>query len=150
MHTIKARIARHQVAANGCWVWTGYVDKDGYGVVRDNHRANGAHRWFYEHFVGPIPAGLVIDHLCHTRDESCEGGATCPHRRCVNPDHMELVTNAVNVARGRKPKRTQTHCKNGHEFTTENTYRDRNGHRKCRACNRRAARAYARRKALVR
>ena len=69
---------------NGCWLWTGRVNKStGYG-----EQANDlAHRLFYESLVGEIPAGLELDHLCRVH-------------RCVNPSHLEAVTHRVNVLRG--------------------------------------------------
>lgn len=70
-----------------CWLWTGARNAKGYGTIRDGKRQRNAHRVAYELFVGPIPAGLVIDHLCRTRN-------------CVRPDHLDPVTNQVNVKRG--------------------------------------------------
>jgi hypothetical protein len=70
-----------------CWLWTGAVDAKGYGRVLtpDGHRP--AHRLAYELAVGPIPDGLVIDHLCRTPG-------------CINPDHLEPVTRRENTLRG--------------------------------------------------
>ncbi len=86
----------------GCWLWTG--DKvNGYGrlkVKRDGRWTHvRAHRWAYEDAHGPIPPGIYPDHRCHTEDLSCPGGVTCPHRACVNPDHLEPVTFEENLAR---------------------------------------------------
>ena len=98
-------------AETGCWVWQGSIGSNGYGRIRE--RRNGgtgrnvkAHRWMYEQLVGPIPAGLDLDHTCHNADASCAGGPTCPHRRCVNPAHLEPVTNAQNAQRGAMAKLT--------------------------------------------
>ncbi len=85
-----------------------------------------AHRFAYELLVGPIPDGLVIDHLCRVR-------------HCVNPAHMEPVTRWENTLRGGSFSAVaarQTHCVNGHPFDEENTHVDRRGFRRCRACNR--------------
>lgn len=107
---------------DGCWLWTGYIDRGGYG----RHGRHGyAHRMMYEMAVAPIPDGLVIDHLCKVR-------------HCVNPDHMDSVTNAENSMRGDGPmaeKARQTHCIHDHEFTPENTL-NHGGRRACRECNR--------------
>jgi hypothetical protein len=132
-------------SSSGCWLWQLKIDKNGYGRMAVGGKTVLAHRAAYEAFVGPIPDGLVIDHLCHTRDRSC-AGASCVHRRCVNPDHLDVVTPGENTRRGRSLwaiNARKTHCKNGHEFTSANTYVW-NGGRYCRTCNRAAV---ARRKA---
>lgn len=131
---------------SACIPWTGAIAKTGYGTLGSRY----AHRLAYEQHVGPIPVGMCIDHLCHTSDESCTGGPTCRHRRCVNPEHLEVVTRGENNRRGRgwAGKASQTHCRHGHEFTPENTYRNPRGTRQCKACRRRALRDnYARKKA---
>lgn len=106
-----------------------------------------AHRYAYTTEVGPIPHGLEIDHVCHTRDLSCKAGKHCLHRRCVNPAHLEPVTHAENNRRRHDlsevaaatigaRQRTKTHCPQSHEYTPENTYVDKRGSRNCRACRR--------------
>lgn len=100
---------------NGCHEWTADSGNSGYGRfwVAGTQKAL-AHRWAYEYHVGPIPDGLVIDHLCR-------------HKLCVNPEHLEAVTMSENVLRGEGPAKRSamrfkaTHCKNGHEYTPENT-----------------------------
>jgi hypothetical protein len=84
----------------GCWNWTGALNEDGYGqeTVKASHTKSGlssvkAHRMMYQKKYGPIPAGLVLDHKCR-------------NTKCVNPDHLEPVTNAENVRRGRSAKLT--------------------------------------------
>ena len=122
-----------------CWLWTSSLTTCGYGTFWTGSRRSAAHRWAYERFIGPIPEGMELDHLCRVR-------------HCVNPAHVEPVTHAENMRRSGpfSPKAALTHCKNGHEFTPENTYPregGRSGRRACRACNRQAQRAYRARKA---
>ena len=118
--------------ATGCWNWTKYLTPDGYGKANAGGGRHGvlAHRWAYETFVGPIPDGLTLDHLCR-------------NRACCNPEHLDPVTMTVNIKRGSRA--TKTHCKHGHEFTPENTLRKPNGTRKCRECKNAHARAARRR-----
>lgn len=107
---------------DGCWLWLGYSDKLGYGRLgSEDGPPIRAHRFSYELNVGPIPEGMVLDHLCSTSS-------------CVRPDHLEPVSQGENI---RRVYRDQTHCKRGHEFTEENTYiSDKgNGIRRCRRCH---------------
>jgi len=113
-----------------CWLWTGSVNSSRYGTIRVDGKSWRVHRYAWVLLRGPIPDGLVVDHLCRVR-------------RCVNPEHMELVVGEVNVLRGigiTAVNGRKTHCKRGHEFTTENTRIDRRGHRVCRTCHRLHAR----------
>lgn len=134
-----------------CWLW-GRSTRDGYGRAALAGRTYQAHRISYEAFVGPIPDGLEIDHLCCVTN-------------CVNPEHLEAVSREENhlrkvVRRGyvvggrarleratrgpRKPAVLQTHCRYGHEYTLENTKFSVNQrgypYRACRECLRKNSR----------
>jgi len=127
-----------------CWNWTGTLDAYGYGWQRWRELSPvglKAHRlaWEFTHSQ-PVPEGKVILH-------------TCDNRRCGNPAHLVLGTQADNQrdmsVKGRNHNSVKTHCKHGHKYTPENTYTDpSDGTRSCRACVRASqARAAARRKA---
>lgn len=112
-------------AVSGCWNWKGSRVK-GYGrfnVADFEHEQILAHRWSYGYFVGPIPDGLSIDHLCR-------------NRRCCNPSHLEPVTHRENNIRTLPYRKIATDeaCKHGHPWTTESTYIGPGGHRDCRIC----------------
>ena len=102
------------------WLWTGVTSSAGYGAIAVNRKRMMAHRFAYVTFVGPIPAGLELDHLCRVRN-------------CVNPDHLEPVTHAENQ---RRMALARTHCPQGHEYNAANTYVRTNGSRQCRVCAR--------------
>lgn len=136
---------------DGCIEFTGALSSQGYGLVWRDGSMRPAHRAAYELLVGPIPDGLHIDHVCHSADESCIGGSGCPHRRCVNPAHLEPVTPSENVRRsnaGGIAQRAKTHCPQGHAYCGDNLYIDAQGRRHCRSCTRAAgARHDAKRRA---
>lgn len=111
-----------RMRADGCWEWTGARTRTGYGSFTDaGSRKCQAHRFAYEHLVGPIPNGLELDHLCR-------------NRWCVSPSHLQPVTHRENQRRGIKGILT-THCPKGHPYSEENT-RMYGGHRFCKTCGR--------------
>lgn len=110
---------------SGCWNWTASTWANGYGQFKSDGRMVAAHRFAYERVRGNVPDGLQLDHLCR-------------NRLCVNPDHLEAVSQRENILRGMSPsarQARQTHCRKGHEFTAENTYSGTDGRRRCRACH---------------
>lgn len=111
----------------GCWIWIASEKGNGYGQFSDAEgRVRSAHRVAYELFIGAIPEGLQIDHLCR-------------NRACVNPSHMEPVTNKENTLRGvgfAAVNAAKTHCAAGHPYSADNTYVTSLGHRQCRECRR--------------
>ncbi|MFJ8016195.1 HNH endonuclease signature motif containing protein [Streptomyces sp. NPDC096339] len=129
--------ARIEPRADGCLLYTGTVTNMGYGQISVDGSLKLAHRAIYELKVGPIPAGMALDHTCHNRDQGCLGGPTCLHRRCINVDHLEPVTGAENTRRGKSwaINGTRTHCPQGHPYDEVNTHVY-DGRRYCRACNR--------------
>lgn len=89
--------SKYFVAPDGCWLWTASVNWKNYGMLGHNGKVKKAHRVSYELYVGTIPEGMHIDHLCRQRS-------------CVNPYHLELVTPGENVRRG---TRTKIVCEHG-------------------------------------
>lgn len=112
---LPSRMASHVLVDEcGCWVWTGSLNRDGYGLTSIKDKTTQAHRAAYRALVGEIPDGLVLDHLCRVR-------------RCVNPAHMEPVTNFENLRRGDTPT-GMTRCRLGHELSQLR------GQRRCLTC----------------
>lgn len=112
---------------NGCWQWTAALSTEGYARFTDltsdgRYTCVYGHRWAYTHFVGPIPDGLELDHLCRNRG-------------CVNPEHLEPVTRSVNLRRGEhlsgRTARTGL-CQRGHSMA--DAIIQPNGGRRCRTC----------------
>lgn len=113
------------VPESGCWIWTAAMCHRGYGRFNLKNKSGYlAHRWAYETFRGPIPNGLILDHLCRVR---------C----CVNPLHLEAVTIRINNLRGigfAAQNVAKTHCIKGHLLAGDNLWVDKNGGRRCKVC----------------
>jgi len=119
----------HPTLGTKCWLWAGAIS-GGYGLAWSGLRMIGAHRLSYEECRGKIPPGLHLDHLCRVPS-------------CVNPEHLEPVTQQENTRRGIAGwnMAVKTHCPQGHEYAGDNliVYR---GQRHCRECGRARARIY--------
>lgn len=118
------------VEVDGCWEWQGYRNRAGYGQITWSRQGILAHRHAYALTYGPIPDGMVIDHLCRNPP-------------CIRPDHMEPVTIAENSLRG-KPGIRPTHCPHGHPYVGDNVYYrfpERQRWPVCRVCARAQRRA---------
>lgn len=129
--TIPKLEEKYDIDSNGCWNWNRFVDHNGYGSFRIKGNTRTAHRVIWELLRGKVPEGLVLDHLCR-------------NRKCVNPEHLEVVTQRENCMRGLIGGKT--HCKNGHLFDEENTLISQGEkqytRRNCKSCDRIRKRAY--------
>jgi HNH endonuclease len=127
---LEARLARYSKLnlVTGCIEWTGATNKAGYGQIKVAGKQLGAHVVAYEVYVGPVEDGMTIDH-------------TCLNVACIHSEHLEQVTQQVNILRGPTTlagrNARKTHCPHGHRYTRANTYRHpRDGRRFCRQCQR--------------
>lgn len=121
---VSKALTNFTIGEGGCMVWAGNLSKNGYGKMSLGGESLLVHRVSYEHSVGPIEIGMVIDHLCR-------------NRACINPDHLDQCTIGENVMRGDTigaRNKAATHCKRGHEFTEANTVYLTRGGRVCKTC----------------
>jgi hypothetical protein len=120
-----------------CWIWTGYTQPNGYGMMAIGSRTDGTrkqvfiHRWSHEHFIGPIPETFTVDHKCFVPS-------------CARPEHLEAVPHRVNLLRGdtvTARNAAATHCPAGHPYEGDNLRVRANGDRVCKQCHRDKERA---------
>lgn len=114
---------------NDCWEWTGAKQGTGYGVIWDHGKQRYAHCLSHELFIGPIPKGHAVDHMCRNVG-------------CVRPDHLQTLTHHENAGQFHRSK---THCINGHPYSGDNLYVKPSGERCCRTCRREQYRKYRQR-----
>jgi hypothetical protein len=143
VRTFLARVSTGR--GDACWEWQGPRNTLGYGIAyyvrpAGQRTTTTAHRLSYALHVGAAPAGLVLDHLCRNPG-------------CVNPTHLEPVTDRVNCLRGNAPaahQAKQRECIRGHLLSGENLLIRSNGSRVCRTCNAARAKAWRDAKAPLR
>jgi hypothetical protein len=119
----------------------GYAQKVIWDKEAKKYRGTLLHRWVYLQTFGAVPEGFQIDHICHNEAVArgeCEGGVTCLHRACINPEHLRAVSRSENQRSGLAGFGNRTHCESrGHELTQDNIYTyNRNGSqvRECWEC----------------
>ena len=111
---------------SGCWLWLKGANTAGYGYIKVEGKQRRAHIVCYEENVGPVPAGLVLDHKCRVKS-------------CINPAHLEPVTDRENILRGEglaAKNAAKLTCLRGHDLIGENMFIDSAGKRQCRICRR--------------
>jgi hypothetical protein len=143
MNTLDRFFNRIEYEPNtGCWLWSGAVDKRGYGNLSRKGCSRAAHRASWEIHRGPIPLICGDQRMC-----VCHHCDTPP---CVNPDHLFLGTHVENMLDRERKKRStngrKTHCLKGHSLSGSNLRKDSAGRRVCRACANDRGRAYLRRR----
>jgi hypothetical protein len=156
MATLESIHARCVRTEDGCLIWQGAVtSKTGYSRIGHESEVLLGHRLVFTLAVRGLEPGEHVDHLCHNGDSACVGGRTCLHRRCLEPSHLEAVTQAENNRRARQhasdtPGSVFTNsqrgtCKKGlHPWIPENI--GSNAVQEfCRPCRREIQRAYERR-----
>lgn len=121
---------------SGCWLWTASLSRTGYGQISEGpptYRTLKSHRVAYEHFVGLIPFDLVVDHMCN-------------QPRCVNPEHLQLLTRRQNIMRSNHPlivAQWLNQCPRGHDLSDpDNVYLRPKGGRMCQVCVRMRSKRY--------
>lgn len=123
-NSIASIMGRLILTPAGCAVWPGHT-VNGYGVTSFHGENCYVHRLLYEHFVGPIPEGLVLDHI------------VCDNPPCANFAHLRVCTDGENTLRSNNPiaaNARKTHCNRGHPYSGDNLLLRANGDRKCRTC----------------
>ena len=140
------RILSRCTRVSGCLVYTGSLNRGGYGqacvtLAPGVHKRTATHRVVYEYVNGPIPAGLQIDHV---------RARGCTSRACCEPTHLEAVTPAENIRRGDSGivNASKTHCPAGHPLITGNLVSSET-HRKCRTCTNEQSASYRARRGPV-
>lgn len=120
----------HAYNGTPCWIWQGSTNPvTGYGEFKIDARRcavlprSSPHRYAFLYFVGTIPEGQEIDHLCHVRN-------------CANPLHLRTLTHSENQNNRRNCYVNSGVCKNGHKMEGDNVRLDKRGRMKCKACNR--------------
>lgn len=128
--SVQNQIKNTSTVDGDCWIWHRRKNQQGYGMVDYEGKSVTAHRLSYTAFIGPIPEGMTLDHLCKVRS-------------CVNPFHLEPVTHQENIRRGNGisvQNAAKQFCINGHEFSGDNVrpkiVKGRVEGRYCLKCNR--------------
>ena len=131
---IKRVLSRITVNNQGCWEWKSPLHDGGYATMSVDDKSQYIHRLIYEYYHGQIQSDLQIDHLCR-------------NRKCVNPIHLELVTQKENIMRGKGVgvlNSLKTQCPKGHPYTKENLIMYKDGSKKCRICHNERQKQYQR------
>lgn len=124
----RRRHRQRTVVGDGCWMWTTPINDQGYGAFAVRRDTKTAHRWAYILFVGPVPDDLEVDHICNVHG-------------CVRPDHLQLLTQAENLAKRQFDYVDDSiRCDRGHLEWTRSVDAFGRPRRWCRGCAREAKR----------
>lgn len=133
--TLEDYLSEKIVTDEGCWILAKNINANGYTKVNIQKKQLLLHRVV----MGVIPKGMDVDHVCHneaTANGNCEGGKTCHHRRCFNPEHLRLATRSENISAGSRAFWNQEACPSGHLRSEENMFMDTYGRPVCKPCHR--------------
>jgi hypothetical protein len=144
------KFSNHKAAIDeDCMLWTGVKTPDGYGYIKQmdsrstqprKSKTIFVHRLAYQNAFGDIPESMVVDHICHD-PATCQGGITCKHRSCINPEHLKLSTHLENRVRSVMSSSVKGMCRNNlHEWSEDNVKTWKSGKKVCAACHKETTR----------
>ncbi len=133
--TLEDYLSEKIVTDEGCWTLKSNLSCTGYTKVSIKTKQSLLHRLVME----PVPTGMDVDHVCHneaTAIGTCDGGISCRHRRCFNPEHLRFATRSENLSASSRAFWNQDACPSGHQRSKDNVFMDTYGRPVCKPCHR--------------